>query len=67
MVHCLASAVFLGLLVLIAVYGVAGFYVVDTDEQAVVRRFGAIAARVEDVLPAHLPADGSGRLAGVLP
>jgi modulator of FtsH protease HflK len=35
-----------GLLVLIAAYGATGFYVVDTDEQGVVRRFGAIAARV---------------------
>ena len=45
----------LALLVLIAVYGVAGFYVVDTDEQAVVRRFGAIAARVGPGMHYRLP------------
>jgi membrane protease subunit HflK len=45
----------LALLVLVAAYGAAGFYVVDTDEQAVVRRFGAIAARVGPGMHYRLP------------
>ena len=42
-------------LVLLAAYFGAGFYVVDTDEQAVVRRFGAIAARVGPGMHYRLP------------
>jgi modulator of FtsH protease HflK len=45
----------LALLVLVAAYGAAGFYVVDTDEQAVVRRFGASAARVGPGMYYRLP------------
>ena len=45
----------LALLVLVMAYGAAGFYVVDTDEQAVVRRFGAIAARVGPGMHYRLP------------
>ena len=45
----------LALLVLAVAYVVAGFYVVDTDEQAVVRRFGAIAARVGPGMHYRLP------------
>jgi modulator of FtsH protease HflK len=45
----------LALLALVAVYGMAGVYVVDTDEQAVVRRFGAIAARVGPGMHYRLP------------
>jgi membrane protease subunit HflK len=43
------------LLVLAGAYGATGFYVVDTDEQAVVRRFGAIAARVGPGMHYRLP------------
>jgi membrane protease subunit HflK len=43
------------LLVLLGVYGASGLYVVDTDEQAVVRRFGAIAARVGPGMHYRLP------------
>jgi membrane protease subunit HflK len=42
-------------LLLLAAYLGAGFYVVDTDEQAVVRRFGAIAARVGPGMHYRLP------------
>jgi membrane protease subunit HflK len=42
-------------LVLLAAWLGAGFYVVDTDEQAVVRRFGAIAARVGPGMHYRLP------------
>jgi membrane protease subunit HflK len=45
----------LALLALIVAYGAAGFYVVGTDEQAVVRRFGAIAARVGPGMHYRLP------------
>lgn len=45
----------LALLMLVAAYGAAGLYVVDTDEQAVVRRFGAIAARVGPGMHYRLP------------
>jgi modulator of FtsH protease HflK len=45
----------LALLALVALYGMAGVYVVDTDEQAVVRRFGAIAARVGPGMHYRLP------------
>ena len=45
----------LALLMLVVAYGAAGFYVVDTDEQAVVRRFGAIAARVGPGMHYRLP------------
>jgi modulator of FtsH protease HflK len=43
------------LLVLVGAYGATGFYVVNTDEQAVVRRFGAIAARVGPGMHYRLP------------
>jgi membrane protease subunit HflK len=43
------------LLVLVGAYGATGFYIVDTDEQAVVRRFGAIAARVGPGMHYRLP------------
>ena len=43
------------LLALVLAYGATGFYVVDTDEQAVVRRFGAIAARVGPGMHYRLP------------
>ena len=42
-------------LLLLAAYLGAGFYVVDTDEQAVVRRFGAITARVGPGMHYRLP------------
>ena len=45
----------LALLVLVAAWFGAGFYVVDTDEQAVVRRFGAIAERVGPGMHYRLP------------
>jgi membrane protease subunit HflK len=45
----------LALLALVAGYLAAGFYVVATDEQAVVRRFGAIAARVGPGMHYRLP------------
>ena len=45
----------LALLVLVMAYGAAGFYVVDTDEQAVVRRFGAIAGEVGPGMHYRLP------------
>jgi membrane protease subunit HflK len=45
----------LALLVLLVAYGAAGFYAVGTDEQAVVRRFGAIAARVGPGMHYRLP------------
>jgi membrane protease subunit HflK len=45
----------LALLVLVAGYLALGFYVVATDEQAVVRRFGAIAARVGPGMHYRLP------------
>ena len=45
----------LALLMLVAAYGAAGLYVVDTDEQAVIRRFGAIAARVGPGMHYRLP------------
>jgi membrane protease subunit HflK len=45
----------LGLLVLVVGYLGLGFYVVATDEQAVVRRFGAIAARVGPGMHYRLP------------
>jgi membrane protease subunit HflK len=45
----------LALLVLLVAYGAAGFYAVDTDEQAVVRRFGAIVARVGPGMHYRLP------------
>jgi membrane protease subunit HflK len=45
----------LALLALAVAYGAAGFYVVGTDEQAVVRRFGAIAARVGPGMHYRLP------------
>jgi modulator of FtsH protease HflK len=45
----------LGLLLLLAAWLGAGFYVVDTDEQAVVRRFGAIAERVGPGMHYRLP------------
>jgi membrane protease subunit HflK len=45
----------LAALLLIAAWLAAGFYVVDTDEQAVVRRFGAIAARVGPGMHYRLP------------
>jgi membrane protease subunit HflK len=43
------------LLVMVGAYGATGFYVVNTDEQAVVRRFGAIAARVGPGMHYRLP------------
>lgn len=43
------------LLLLLAAYLGSGFYVVATDEQAVVRRFGAIAARVGPGMHYRLP------------
>ena len=43
------------LLVLAGAYGATGLYVVDTDEQAVVRRFGAITARVGPGMHYRLP------------
>jgi membrane protease subunit HflK len=43
------------LLMLVGAYGATGFYVVNTDEQAVVRRFGAIAARVGPGMHYRLP------------
>lgn len=45
----------LAALVLLGVYLGSGFYVVDTDEQAVVRRFGAIADRVGPGMHYRLP------------
>lgn len=45
----------LALLLLLAGWLGAGFYVVDTDEQAVVRRFGAIAERVGPGMHYRLP------------
>ena len=45
----------LGLLLLLAAWIGTGFYVVDTDEQAVVRRFGAIAERVGPGMHYRLP------------
>jgi membrane protease subunit HflK len=45
----------LAILLLLAVWLGAGFYVVDTDEQAVVRRFGAIAERVGPGMHYRLP------------
>jgi modulator of FtsH protease HflK len=45
----------LGLALLVAGYFGTGFYLVDTDEQAVVRRFGAIAARVGPGMHYRLP------------
>jgi membrane protease subunit HflK len=42
-------------LLLLAAYLGTGFYLVDTDEQAVVRRFGAIAARVGPGMHYRLP------------
>ena len=45
----------LALLLLVATYLGTGFYLVDTDEQAVVRRFGAIAARVGPGMHYRLP------------
>ncbi len=45
----------LGLALLVAAYLGTGFYLVDTDEQAVVRRFGAIAARVGPGMHYRLP------------
>lgn len=45
----------LAAVLLIAAWFAAGFYVVDTDEQAVVRRFGAIAARVGPGMHYRLP------------
>jgi modulator of FtsH protease HflK len=45
----------LALLLLLAAYLGAGFYLVDTDEQAVVRRFGAITARVGPGMHYRLP------------
>jgi membrane protease subunit HflK len=45
----------LGLLLLLAAWLGAGFYVVDTDEQAVVRRFGEIAQRVGPGMHYRLP------------
>jgi modulator of FtsH protease HflK len=44
-----------GALLLLAAYLGTGFYLVDTDEQAVVRRFGAIAARVGPGMHYRLP------------
>jgi modulator of FtsH protease HflK len=43
------------LLVLAGAYVASGLYVVDTDEQAVVRRFGAITARVGPGMHYRLP------------
>ena len=45
----------LALLLLLAAWLGAGFYVVDTDEQAVVRRFGGIAQRVGPGMHYRLP------------
>jgi membrane protease subunit HflK len=45
----------LALLALLAAYLATGFYVVNTDEQAVVRRFGALAARVGPGMHYRLP------------
>jgi membrane protease subunit HflK len=45
----------LALLLLLAAYFGAGFYLVDTDEQAVVRRFGAITTRVGPGMHYRLP------------
>jgi membrane protease subunit HflK len=45
----------LALLLLLAAWLGAGFYVVDTDEQAVVRRFGEIAQRVGPGMHYRLP------------
>jgi modulator of FtsH protease HflK len=45
----------IGILLLLAAWLGAGFYVVDTDEQAVVRRFGAIAERVGPGMHYRLP------------
>jgi membrane protease subunit HflK len=45
----------LATLLLLAAWLGAGFYVVDTDEQAVVRRFGAIAERVGPGMHYRLP------------
>ena len=45
----------LALLALVAAYAATGFYVVNTDEQAVVRRFGALAARVGPGMHYRLP------------
>ena len=42
-------------LVLLGLYLASGVYVVDTDEEAVVRRFGAIAARVGPGMHYRLP------------
>jgi modulator of FtsH protease HflK len=42
-------------LVLLGAYLASGFYLVDTDEEAVVRRFGAIAARVGPGMHYRLP------------
>lgn len=43
------------LVLLLGAYLASGFYVVDTDEQAVVRRFGAIAERVGPGMHYRLP------------
>jgi membrane protease subunit HflK len=43
------------LLLLVAAWLGAGFYVVDTDQQAVIRRFGAIEARVGPGMHYRLP------------
>jgi modulator of FtsH protease HflK len=43
------------LLVLAGAYAATGLYIVDTDEQAVVRRFGAITARVGPGMHYRLP------------
>jgi membrane protease subunit HflK len=45
----------LGVLALLGAYLASGFYVVDTDEEAVVRRFGAIAAQVGPGMHYRLP------------
>ena len=40
---------------LVAVYLASGFYVVEADERAVVRRFGAVAAQVGPGMHYRLP------------
>jgi membrane protease subunit HflK len=45
----------LAALALVGAYFVSGFYVVDTDEEAVVRRFGAVAAQVGPGMHYRLP------------
>jgi modulator of FtsH protease HflK len=48
-------AAFFAALALLVVYFASGFYVVDADEHGVVRRFGAVAARVGPGMHYRLP------------